>query len=169
MNVFGGFRIALTALSANRLRSSLTVLGLVIGIAAVITLMSIGRGAESTVTSYIEDLGTNLIFVQPSANVNEGVRGSTGTGSTLTMDDARALEDSFGTSAISMIAPEKSTSAQVIAQGENYARAHPRTGNPPKDRERSKALCFQNSATLHSQVLVAVRLRPSRREPESSD
>ncbi len=119
MNVFGGFRIALTALSANRLRSSLTVLGLVIGIAAVITLMSIGRGAESTVTSYIEDLGTNLIFVQPSANVNEGVRGSTGTGSTLTMDDARALEDSLGTSAISMIAPEKSTSAQVIAQGEN--------------------------------------------------
>ena len=111
--------MALNALGANRLRSSLTVLGLVIGIAAVIALMSIGRGAEATVTSYIEDLGTNLIFVQPEANMSDGVRGATGTGSTLTINDAKSLMDSILTPAISMVAPEKSTGAQVVARGEN--------------------------------------------------
>lgn len=119
MNMIGGLKVALNALGANRLRSSLTVLGLVIGIAAVIALMSIGRGAEATVTSYIEDLGTNLIFVQPEANMSDGVRGATGTGSTLTINDAKSLMDSILTPAISMVAPEKSTGAQVVARGEN--------------------------------------------------
>ena len=119
MNTLGGLRIACTALGANRLRSSLTILGLVIGIAAVITLMSIGRGAESTITSSIEDFGTNLIFIQPKADVADGIRGSAGTGATLTMSDVKSLKDSFNTPAILMVAPEKSTAAQVVAKGEN--------------------------------------------------
>ena len=158
MNIFGGFRIALTALSANRLRSSLTVLGLVIGIAAVITLMSIGRGAESTVTSYIEDLGTNLIFVQPSADVNQGVRGSTGTGSTLTMNDAKSLEASLQTPAISMIAPEKSTSAQVIAQGENL-RSRILGVTPEYEQVRNFSVeqgLFISEQHLQSRAMVAI-------------
>jgi len=158
MNLFGGFRIALTALGANRLRSSLTVLGLVIGIAAVITLMSIGRGAESTVTSYIEDLGTNLIFVQPGADVDQGVRGSTGTGSTLTMDDAKSLEDSLQTPAISMIAPEKATLAQVVARGENL-RSRILGVTPEYEQVRNFSVeqgLFISEQHLQSRAMVAI-------------
>ena len=62
MNIWTNIRVALRALQANKLRSTLTVLGIVIGVAAVVALLSIGRGATSGITSSVESMGTNLIL-----------------------------------------------------------------------------------------------------------
>ena len=66
---------ALENLSANKLRSMLTVLGIVIGVAAVIAMLAIGRGAEASITSRIESMGTNLIYVSPGSSSQGGVGG----------------------------------------------------------------------------------------------
>ena len=63
MNFFENFRIALRALTANKLRSGLTMLGIIIGVAAVVALMAVGKGATSGITSQVEGLGTNVITV----------------------------------------------------------------------------------------------------------
>ena len=67
MRALTTFRTALSSLGANKLRAGLTLLGIVIGVAAVISLMAIGRGAQDTITSRIESLGTNLLFVRPDS------------------------------------------------------------------------------------------------------
>lgn len=84
---------ALENLSANKMRSMLTVLGIVIGVAAVIAMLSIGRGAEASITSRIESMGTNLIYVSPGSTSSSGVRSAAGSASTLTLDDAAELEN----------------------------------------------------------------------------
>lgn len=85
-------RVALTALRRNLLRSSLTMLGIVIGVAAVIAMVSIGQGADVAVQSQIRSLGTNLLMVVPGATTAAGVRSGWGGVSTLTVGDARAIE-----------------------------------------------------------------------------
>jgi len=82
---------ALKSLSANKLRSALTMLGIVIGVTAVIGLMSVGRGAEARVTSAFEQLGTNAIYVIPSSPGRMGLAGLGGGAPTLSLDDAEAL------------------------------------------------------------------------------
>ena len=67
------FRTALSSIGANKLRAGLTLLGIVIGVAAVISLMAIGRGAQEAVTSNIESLGTNLLFVRPGETTTGGI------------------------------------------------------------------------------------------------
>ena len=67
MNALEAVRVALRALLANKLRGVLTMLGVIIGVAAVITLMSIGRGAQQQITEQVQSLGTNLIFISPGA------------------------------------------------------------------------------------------------------
>jgi len=101
-------RTALSSLGANKLRSGLTLLGIVIGVAAVISLMAIGRGSQESITSRIEELGTNLLFVRPE-----------GSAATLTLDDAYALMDPVFAPSVAAIAPELSTSGQVVAGREN--------------------------------------------------
>lgn len=88
MNIIESIRIALRSLSANRLRSFLTMLGVIIGVAAVIALLSIGRGAQAAITAQIQSLGTNLLFVQPGSISQGGVRTAAGSAATLTLDDA---------------------------------------------------------------------------------
>ena len=94
------FRIALASLGANKLRAGLTLLGIVIGVAAVISLMAIGRGVQETITSRIQTLGTNLLFVRPGGVSQGGVSQGQGSAATLTLEDAYALVDpgirSFG-------------------------------------------------------------------------
>src|SRR5205823_7548842 len=89
--VKASLRVALRALGANKLRTTLTMLGIVIGVAAVIALMSIGRGAQVQVTQQIQSLGTNLLFVRPGSTSQQGVRSGAGNAATLTLDDADAL------------------------------------------------------------------------------
>ena len=122
---------ALSSLGANKLRTGLALLGIVIGVAAVISTMSVGRGAQETITSRIEELGTNLLFVRPSipgqsffsgGNVvvfrSASFSGQDPT-STLTLDDADALKDPVFTPHVVAVAPEISTSGQIVAGREN--------------------------------------------------
>ena len=79
---------------AHKLRSSLTILGIVIGVAAVISLMSIGRGTQAQILSNIESLGSNLITISPGMTFERGgVMGPTGSASTLTLEDATAIAE----------------------------------------------------------------------------
>ena len=107
---------ALTSLWANKLRSGLTVLGIVIGVAAVISLMSIGRGAQATITENIQALGTNLLFVQPGAASFGGIFFSQGSASTLTLEDSEAIME---TPSVSAVAPELGASGQIVYGREN--------------------------------------------------
>ena len=115
MNPLDTASSALTSLWANKLRSGLTVLGIVIGVAAVISLMSIGRGAQASITERIQSLGTNLLFVQPGAD-GFGFFFGQGSASTLTLEDANAIGDS---DIVSAVAPELNTDGQIVYGREN--------------------------------------------------
>jgi putative ABC transport system permease protein len=110
-------RVALRALGANKLRTTLTMLGIIIGVSAVIALMSIGRGAQAQVTSQIQSLGTNLLFIRPGSTRDQtGVRSTQGSAPTLTLDDADAIATLANVVAA---APELGTFAQMLANGQN--------------------------------------------------
>ena len=119
MNLARTVRTALTALTTNKMRSALTVLGIIIGVAAVISLMSIGEGSEAAITSNIESLGTNLLFVRAGASSQGAVRGAQGSAATLTLEDANALADPNLAPSVSAVAPQVQTFAQVVAGREN--------------------------------------------------
>jgi len=101
----------------HKLRSFLTILGIVIGVAAVISLMSIGKGAEADIISRIETLGSNLIFIRPGSTYYGGVRSASGSAATLTLEDAAAISEQVPY--ISAVAPSYSRSLQVVVGGEN--------------------------------------------------
>ena len=107
------------ALSGNRLRTGLTMLGIVIGIASVIALTGVGQGATSTVTESISSLGTNLLIVSPGASRRSAgpVSGGMGSATTLTPDDYDALKEQL--SNISGISAELSSRYQVTYDGNN--------------------------------------------------
>ena len=109
---------ALFSIGANKLRAGLTLLGIVIGVAAVIALMSIGRGAQASITADIESLGANLLFVRPGGSF-PGIFsfGFATSGSTLTFDDAYALLDPVHAPEVRAVAPEIDTAGQVTAKG----------------------------------------------------
>ncbi len=101
-------KTALNSLGSNKLRAGLALLGIVIGVTAVITLMSIGRGATEQITATIQGLGTNLLFVQPQ-----------GQDAQLTLDDANALVDPVFAPSVFAAAPQISTQATLVAGREN--------------------------------------------------
>ncbi len=84
-------RIALRALARNKLRAFLTMLGIIIGVGAVIAMVAIGEGAKSTIRSQIASLGTNVLIILPGSNVQGGVRAGTGNVNTLVDGDSRAM------------------------------------------------------------------------------
>jgi len=110
---------AITSLSANKLRAGLTLLGIVIGVAAVISLISIGRGAQDAITERIEALGTNLLFVRAGGTDFGGIFGGQGSATTLTLDDAFALQDNVLAPSVKAVAPELTTNGQLVAGREN--------------------------------------------------
>ena len=89
MNFLALLRIALRALAVNKLRSALTMLGIVIGVGAVIVMIAVGAGAQARVEEQIRALGSNLLLVMPGSTTAGGVRMGFGSGSTLTEDDVR--------------------------------------------------------------------------------
>src|SRR5512146_1326835 len=119
MNLTESIRIAVRSLSANKLRAALTMLGIIIGVAAVIALMGIGRGAQAAIDSQINSMGTNLLFVSPGAAQDNGVRQAQGTAQTLTLEDANALVDPVNAPAVAAVAPEQDAFGQVVYQGNN--------------------------------------------------
>jgi len=106
------------ALSANKARSGLTMLGIVIGISSVIAMLAIGNGATSSITSSIQSIGSNLIMVTPGAQQGPGMMVSSGRGSakTLTLEDAEALKT---VASVKSVASEVSGRYQVTAKGQN--------------------------------------------------
>lgn len=102
-------------LFANKMRTGLAILGIVIGIGSVIALMSIGEASKVTVQSQIESIGSNLLTVSPGFQMSGNVRGSFGGATTLTNDDAQAIKTSSQITAIKNVSPEYSSRAQVIA------------------------------------------------------
>jgi putative ABC transport system permease protein len=119
MNLLESARIALRSLSANKLRSTLTMLGIIIGVAAVIALMGIGRGAQAAIDSQINSMGTNLLFVSPGSTSQAGVRTAQGSAETLTYEDALALADPQQAPAVAAVAPQVQAFGQVVYQGNN--------------------------------------------------
>jgi putative ABC transport system permease protein len=107
---------AIDSLNANKMRSMLTILGIVIGVGAVIAMLSIGRGAEASITSRIESIGTNLIYVTAGSTSESGVRTIAGSAATLTIDDANQLTSLEN---VEVVAPQTSSFVQVVYQGQN--------------------------------------------------
>lgn len=107
------------ALSGNKARSGLTILGIVIGISSVIAMISIGQGAQATIQSSIQSIGSNLIMVMPGAQRGPGVQVSSGRGSarTLTQSDAEAITETV--TSVNAVAPELSSRYQVTSKGKN--------------------------------------------------
>jgi putative ABC transport system permease protein len=108
-----------SSLFANKARSGLTVLGIVIGIGSVIAMVSIGQGTQSSITSSIQSLGSNLIMIQPGfqRGVGTQVRTERGSSQTLTLADAIAIGDTL--SGIKAVAPQTQSRSQVTAKGTN--------------------------------------------------
>ena len=86
------FRVAFKALSRNKMRSILTMMGIIIGVGAVIAMVSVGQGAQQTIAQQIASAGSNMLFVTPGAFSSGGVRMGLGTTSHLTVDDCQAIE-----------------------------------------------------------------------------
>ncbi|TAJ16302.1 MAG: FtsX-like permease family protein [Dehalococcoidia bacterium] len=120
MSIFDSIRTALRAIAANRLRSGLTALGLVIGVASVIVLIAVGQGAQQGVQDRIRGLGSDLIFVKPAPPTDRttGARGARDSGITLTAADADAI-DSAKVPGVMGVAPQLSFNAQAIALSQN--------------------------------------------------
>jgi putative ABC transport system permease protein len=114
-------RTGLDAVRTHRMRSSLTVLGILIGIAAVILTVGLGEGAQAQVSSEISALGTNLLTITPGSSTSStGIRGGLGSASTLTMADSNALSSPLVAPDIKAVAPTVSSSETLTAGTSNW-------------------------------------------------
>lgn len=111
------FRETLWSLATNKARSGLTILGIVIGIASVITMVAIGQGAQSSIAKNIEAIGSNLIIVMPGAQRVGGISQGAGSNQTLIIEDSDAIKSQVQSAAA--VAPEASRRYQVTAKGAN--------------------------------------------------
>ena len=112
-------RIAVRALRVNKLRSALTMLGIVIGVGAVITMVAVGAGAQARVAEQIQSLGSNMIIVLSGSILSGGVRLGSGSQLTITEDDAWAIQREIP--AVAAAAPTSRGSAQVVYGNLNWA------------------------------------------------
>jgi len=113
-------RVAFRALVRNKMRAALTMLGIIIGVSAVIAMVSIGQGASASVQAQIESIGTNLLFLSAGAQNVGGVRSGTGdTGTnTLTVDDLEAIKREVPS--VSMVTPNVNARTQMVAANQNW-------------------------------------------------
>ncbi len=119
MTWLAGIRIALRALRVNKLRSMLTMLGIIIGVAAVIVMIAVGSGAQTRVEEQIKGLGTNLIILTPGSVTAGGVRMGSGSRASLTEDDAYAIQREIA--AVQAAAPALRGTGQVVTAGNNWS------------------------------------------------
>ncbi len=120
MNLFEALRMAANGLLANRLRSSLTMLGILIGVTAVILLVAVGNGASVQINAQIQSLGANVIYVFPSnAKSTGGVSQGFGTGSTLTQSDVDAINTQSAPDVVAAI-PIAQSGGQITYGNQNY-------------------------------------------------
>ena len=119
MNLYSAWMIAYRSLRANRMRSVLTMLGMVIGVAAVIAMVAIGAGANERIAAQISSIGTNLLLVLPGSTTAGGLRSGFGSAPTLTMADARAIGKELP--AVRYAAPSIRSTAPVVYGNQNWS------------------------------------------------
>ncbi len=112
------FRIAFKALGRNKMRTGLTMLGMIIGVSAVITLVAMGNGAQSVIEDQIKGAGTNMITVNAGNASQGGVRGGSGSSSSLTVEDAEAIRKEL--SGVQFLAAGVQMQTQVVAGNQNW-------------------------------------------------
>jgi putative ABC transport system permease protein len=118
MSIFMTLRIALKALARNKMRTMLTMLGMIIGVGAVITMVALGKGAQSTIEEQVKAAGTNMINVNAGNFTTGGVRGGGGMSTTLTKEDADALRAVPG---VEYVAAGVQSRGQLIAGNQNWS------------------------------------------------
>jgi putative ABC transport system permease protein len=118
MRIFMILRVALKALNRNKMRTALTMLGMIIGVAAVIAMVALGKGASSSIENQIKSAGTNIINVMAGNFMTGGVRMGSGASNTLTVEDANAIRNEV--QGVQYLAIGVNTRAQVIAGNQNW-------------------------------------------------
>lgn len=118
MNVSNLFKIALRALSNNKLRAFLTMLGIIIGVASVITMLAIGQGSKKSIQAQISEMGSNMIMIHPGGERRGGVRRDPSEMQTLKLENYETLRDEC--TYVSAISPNVSSSGQLIHGSDNY-------------------------------------------------
>ena len=118
MNLWSTLRIALNALRVNKLRSTLTMLGIIIGVGAVITMLAVCNGAQARVEEQIKSLGSNIMIIFPGSTTASGARGGAGSTQSLTEDDAAAIVREVPE--VQVAAPSMRGSGQVIFGNSNW-------------------------------------------------
>ena len=118
MNIKNLIIISLRALNNNKMRAFLTMLGIIIGVASVITMLAIGQGSKKSIQSQISEMGSNMIMIQPGAGMMGGVRQSSSDMQSLKLEDYYTLRDK--TSYVASCSPSVSSSGQFIYSGNNY-------------------------------------------------
>ena len=118
MNGTNLFKIALRALANNKMRAFLTMLGIIIGVASVITMLAIGQGSKRSIQAQISEMGSNIIMIHPGGERRGGVRMDPSEMQTLKLADYEALRDE--TNFLSAVSPNVSSSGQLIAGNNNY-------------------------------------------------
>src|SRR5438874_4435480 len=121
MNVLMIIRIAFRALARNKTRAALTMLGIIIGVSAVIVMVRIGQGAQASVQAQIEGMGTNLLFISAGAQNVGGVRGGagdTGASTPLTVDDLDAIKREVPS--VALVSPSVNARSQIVAGNQNW-------------------------------------------------
>ena len=126
MKIVNTLLSAFRALRRNKMRSFLTMLGVIIGVGAVIAMLAIGQGAEYSVQQQINSLGTNVLVLLPGAQQAAGVRTTAGSATTLTEDDAKAIQKEC--SAVALVSPGTRSGGQIIAGNLNWATGIEGTG-----------------------------------------
>jgi putative ABC transport system permease protein len=151
-------RTGFAAIAAHRSRSALTVLGILIGVAAVILSVGVGQGAQSTVNGRIASLGTNLLIITSGSSTSSGVRGGQGSANTLTVADARALSNPLDAPDVAAVAPVTQRSMTLTAKQANWTASV--TGSTPtyftvRNRSLADGRFFSGNDLIH-QTRVAV-------------
>ena len=120
MNLSMVFKVAVLAILRNKTRSLLTCLGIIVGIAAVIAVLAIGKGASTMMVNEISSMGNNLVMVFPDRNRQGAVRSGLGSGETMTADDAEAIKRELG-HLVQYVSPAVNVSSQLIRQNKNWS------------------------------------------------
>jgi putative ABC transport system permease protein len=119
LNLFLIFRIALKAIGRNKLRSGLTMLGIMIGVGAVISMIAIGSGAKARIQEQIAAMGSNLLMVRSGSATSGGIRMGAGSVPTLTAEDAQAIAEEIPS--VKYVAPRLNGVAQVVFENQNWS------------------------------------------------
>jgi putative ABC transport system permease protein len=119
INIPSIVNISVRALRVNKMRSALTTLGIIIGVGAVIAMIAVGTGASNKISEFISSIGSNILMVLPGATSSGGVRMGAGTQSTLTLNDAEAVQRECP--AVARVAPVLSGVAQIVYGSQNWS------------------------------------------------